>query len=118
MVAARGPIAPAAGPACPHSLILSNLDVGCCDTRHGAAPYDAPVPDFVIQDWHLEPYDGDQAPTHVHHAGEEAFVCLAGDLEVTVGGERSTVPPGGFALVPRGSRTPWRHVAAVTSWRS
>jgi hypothetical protein len=32
--------------------------------------------DFVIRDWRLDPYDGDQAPTHIHHAGEEAFVCL------------------------------------------
>ena len=32
--------------------------------------------DFVIRDWRLDLYDGDQAPTHIHHAGEEAFVCL------------------------------------------
>jgi quercetin dioxygenase-like cupin family protein len=78
------------------------------------------VPDFVIQEWHLEPFEGDQAPTHIHHAGEEAFVCLAGDLEVTVGGERSTVPQGGFALVPRGTAHTFAsrgggHVLAIMS---
>jgi quercetin dioxygenase-like cupin family protein len=76
------------------------------------------MPDFVIQDWQLEPFDGDQAPTHVHHASEEAFVCLDGDLEVTVDGNRTTVPPGGYALVPRGKSTPSRRAAAVTSSRS
>jgi quercetin dioxygenase-like cupin family protein len=47
-------------------------------------------------------HDGDQAPTHIHHAGEEAFICLDGELEVRVDGNRATVPPGGYALVPRG----------------
>jgi uncharacterized cupin superfamily protein len=60
-------------------------------------------PDFVILDWLIQPYDGDQAPAHIHHAAEEAFICLEGDLEVVVDGDRMTVPPGGFALVPRGT---------------
>ena len=51
--------------------------------------------DFVIRDWRLDPYDGDQAPTHIHHAGEEAFVCLEGDLSVTIEGTRTREPPGG-----------------------
>ena len=58
--------------------------------------------DFVIREWHLEPYDGDQAPLHVHHGGEEAFVCIGGDLEVVVGDAREPVPPGRFVLIPRG----------------
>jgi quercetin dioxygenase-like cupin family protein len=60
------------------------------------------MPDFVIQDWRLEADDGDQAPPHVHHAGDEGFVCLDGDLEVTIDGTRTSVPPGGFVLVSRG----------------
>ena len=78
------------------------------------------MPDFVIQDWTLEPYDGDQAPPHIHHAGEEAFICLDGDLEVMVDGDRATVPPGGFALVPRGKAHTFAsrsggHVLAIMS---
>jgi quercetin dioxygenase-like cupin family protein len=78
------------------------------------------APDFVIREWLLEPYDGDQAPTHIHHEGEEAFICLDGDLEVMVDGSRATVPPGGYALVPRGKEhtfaTPGGgHVLAVMS---
>jgi len=57
--------------------------------------------DFVIREWRLEPNDGDQAPPHIHHAGEEAFVCITGDLEVLIGGARRRVPPGNFVIVPR-----------------
>jgi len=57
--------------------------------------------DFVIQDWRLDASEGDQAPLHVHHGGEEAFICLAGDLEVEVDGRRHKVDPGTFIVVPR-----------------
>jgi quercetin dioxygenase-like cupin family protein len=57
--------------------------------------------DFVIREWQLEPYDGDQAPPHIHHAGEEAFVCISGDLEVQVADARQRVAPGDFVFVPR-----------------
>lgn len=59
--------------------------------------------DFVIRDWELSGYDGDQAPMHIHHGGEEAFVCVDGDLEVEIDGKRSRVEPGGFAVIPRGA---------------
>jgi quercetin dioxygenase-like cupin family protein len=59
--------------------------------------------DFVLKDWRLEASLGDQAPLHVHHAAEEAFVCLDGDLEVVVDGSRHKVQPGTFIVVPRGS---------------
>jgi mannose-6-phosphate isomerase-like protein (cupin superfamily) len=77
-------------------------------------------PDFVIQDWQLDAYDGDQAPVHVHHAGQEAFICIEGDLEVVVDGVRTTVAPGGFVLVPPGTQHTFAssrggHVIAVMS---
>lgn len=80
----------------------------------------AAMADFVIREWRLDPHDGDQAPLHVHHAGEEAFVCLSGDLEVLIEGTRERVPPGNFVLVPRSSEhtfaTPnGAHVLAVMS---
>ena len=59
--------------------------------------------DFVIRHWRLDPSDGDQAPLHIHHAGEEAFVCLDGELEVVVDGVRERVAPAGYIVVPRGS---------------
>jgi quercetin dioxygenase-like cupin family protein len=76
--------------------------------------------DFVIREWRLEPFDGDQAPPHVHHSSEEAFVCLAGDLEVLVGDTRQRVVPGGFLVVPRGTAHTFAartgaHVLAVMS---
>src|SRR5438093_13777672 len=76
--------------------------------------------DFVIREWRLDAYDGDQAPPHVHHAGEEAFVCLEGDLAVTIDGARSPVPPGGYLIVPRGTSHTFAspagaHVLAIMS---
>jgi quercetin dioxygenase-like cupin family protein len=59
--------------------------------------------DFVIRDWRLDASEGDQAPLHVHHAGEEAFICLDGQLEVEVDGLRQKIDPGTFIVVPRGA---------------
>ena len=76
--------------------------------------------DLVIRDWRLDPYDGDQAPLHIHHAGEEAFICLDGELEVFEDGARKHVAPGRFLVVPRGSPHTFAsrsgaHVLAVMS---
>ena len=73
---------------------------------------------FVIRDWRLDPYDGDQAPLHIHHPGEEAFICLDGELEVFVDGSREHVAPGAFFIVPPALHTPLRREAALTSSRS
>jgi mannose-6-phosphate isomerase-like protein (cupin superfamily) len=44
--------------------------------------------DFVVERWDLDPFPGDQAPPHVHHASDEAFGVVSGRLEVLVGEER------------------------------
>jgi quercetin dioxygenase-like cupin family protein len=59
--------------------------------------------DFVIREWRLDGSEDDQAPLHVHHGGEEAFICLDGQLEVEVDGLRREVDPGTFITVPRGA---------------
>jgi len=74
----------------------------------------------VIREWRLDPYDGDQAPLHLHRGGEEGFICLEGDLEVQVEGERRRVTPGGYVVVPRGaihtfSSRGGAHVLAIMS---
>jgi quercetin dioxygenase-like cupin family protein len=61
------------------------------------------MPDFVLRDWRLDAGEGDQAPLHVHHGGEEVFICLDGHLEVEVDGLRHDVEPGTFIVVPRGA---------------
>ena len=43
-----------------------------------------------------------EAPLHVHHNEDEGFWVLEGDIEIEVGGERSAVGPGEFAMGPRG----------------
>jgi quercetin dioxygenase-like cupin family protein len=61
------------------------------------------VTDFVIKQWQLEPYPGDQAPPHVHDASDEAFCVLAGTLEVLVGDERRHLHQGEFVEIPAGT---------------
>jgi quercetin dioxygenase-like cupin family protein len=59
--------------------------------------------DFVIRRWDLDPYPGDMAPPHVHHASDEAFCVLDGRLEVLVGVERRALGPGEHVIVPAGT---------------
>lgn len=59
--------------------------------------------DFVIREWHLTPYPGDQAPLHVHHRGDEAFCVLEGELEVRDGHDRHRLSAGEFHIVRSGS---------------
>jgi uncharacterized cupin superfamily protein len=46
------------------------------------------VADFVIKEWNLDPYPGDQAPCHVHYGPDEAFYVPDGELEVLEGDAR------------------------------
>jgi quercetin dioxygenase-like cupin family protein len=61
------------------------------------------VADFVIREWNLAPYPGDQAPPHVHHGSDEAFYVLDGQLEVLEGEERRVLAAGELALIPAGT---------------
>jgi uncharacterized cupin superfamily protein len=61
------------------------------------------VADFVIRQWDLAPYPGDQAPPHVHHRSDEAFYVLDGELEVLEGEERRIVPAGELAYISAGT---------------
>jgi quercetin dioxygenase-like cupin family protein len=61
------------------------------------------VADFVIREWNLAPYPGDQAPPHVHHGSDEAFYVLAGQLEVLAGEERRIYEAGKLAFIPAGT---------------
>jgi uncharacterized cupin superfamily protein len=61
------------------------------------------VADFVIREWNLAPYPGDQAPPHVHHGSDEAFYVLDGELEVLEGTQRRTLTPGQLAHIHAGT---------------
>jgi quercetin dioxygenase-like cupin family protein len=61
------------------------------------------VADFVIREWNLAPYPGDQAPPHVHHGSDEAFYVLDGELEVLEGEERRILVAGELAFIPAGT---------------
>lgn len=59
--------------------------------------------DFVLREWNLAPNPGDQAPPHVHHQSDEAFIVLGGQLEVLMGDERRVLNAGESALIPAGT---------------
>jgi mannose-6-phosphate isomerase-like protein (cupin superfamily) len=59
--------------------------------------------EIVLREWTLEPYDGDQAPRHIHHRGDEAFYVLDGRLEVLDGERRIALGPGEFHIVEAGT---------------
>jgi quercetin dioxygenase-like cupin family protein len=61
------------------------------------------VADFVIREWNIDPYPGDQAPPHIHHRSDEAFYVLDGELEVLTGEERKTYQTGELAFVSAGT---------------
>lgn len=65
--------------------------------------YPGSMADFVIRNWTLDAADGDQAPTHVHHRGDEAFCVLRGRLEVLVGDTRRLLTEGEHVVVPAGT---------------
>lgn len=43
----------------------------------------------------------DGPPPHVHTREDESFVCLAGRLDVRLGGEEITIGPGDYLFLPR-----------------
>lgn len=59
--------------------------------------------DFVIREWNLRPYPGDQAPVHVHHAGDEGFIVLEGRIVVQDSGVRHVLGAGERHIVPAGA---------------
>ena len=59
--------------------------------------------DFVIREWTIAAYPGDQAPPHVHHRSDEAFYVLDGQLEVLAGDERRTLGAGELAVIDAGT---------------
>ncbi|MGH3508727.1 MAG: cupin domain-containing protein [Nocardioidaceae bacterium] len=59
--------------------------------------------DFVIREWTLAPYAGDQAPLHIHHRSDEAFYVLDGLLDVQDGADRHRLVTGQFHVVTAGS---------------
>jgi len=63
--------------------------------------------DLVVAEW-TDPGGGHEppmyvAPLHVHHADDEAWVVLDGELVVRVGDRDVGVPAGAGALAPRGT---------------
>ena len=58
---------------------------------------------FVLRRWDLRPYSFAQAPLHVHDRGDEGFIVLTGELDVTLGSEVRRLQSGDFVLVDAGT---------------
>jgi mannose-6-phosphate isomerase-like protein (cupin superfamily) len=43
----------------------------------------------------------DSPPPHIHTREDESFICLAGKLDVFLGGEDFTIGPGDYLYLPR-----------------
>jgi len=59
--------------------------------------------DFVMRRWDLNPVPYPQAPLHVHDRGDEGFVVLTGELDVTLGSEVRRLTAGEFVVVSAGT---------------
>jgi mannose-6-phosphate isomerase-like protein (cupin superfamily) len=47
------------------------------------------------------PAETNGPPPHLHTREDESFICLAGRLEVTLGGEEFVITPGDYLYLPR-----------------
>jgi len=59
---------------------------------------------------------GDMSPLHVHHAHDEGFYVLSGELTLHVPGRAVTLGPGEFFLAPRGIPHAYRVGDAPARW--
>lgn len=65
---------------------------------------------------HIEVPAGDMAPLHVHHAHDEGFYVLAGEVTLHMPGRAVTLQPGDFFLAPRGVPHTYRVGGAPARW--
>ena len=59
---------------------------------------------FVMRRWDLQHFPFPQAPLHIHHQGDEAFVVLSGALDVTLDSEVRRLQAGEFVLIEAGTQ--------------
>jgi quercetin dioxygenase-like cupin family protein len=62
-----------------------------------------PCPTSLSGNWRLDASEGDQAPLHVHHGGEEAFICLDGNSKSKSMGYATRLIRGRSSWFPRGA---------------
>lgn len=55
-----------------------------------------------MAEFEVPPHGHNTPPPHVHHAHEEGFYVLEGELEFQAGTNRVRVGQGGFVMVPKG----------------
>jgi quercetin dioxygenase-like cupin family protein len=65
---------------------------------------------------HVEVPAGDMSPLHVHHAHDEGFYVVAGEVTLHVPGDEITLGPGDFFLAPRGIPHTYRVGDSPARW--
>ncbi len=55
---------------------------------------------FALVDLQVAPDDG--TPPHIHHAEDEMFYVLEGELSVWADGKKTVATPGAFVYIPMG----------------
>lgn len=65
--------------------------------------------------WEAVVPPGGGPPPHTHSREEESFYVLAGEITVTVDGERVVAGPGTFASMPVGSRHAFKNESPRTA---
>jgi quercetin dioxygenase-like cupin family protein len=63
---------------------------------------------FSLVEWRFAPPPAPGPPLHRHHREDEAFLVLAGELDVTIEETTDRLAPGGYAFV---ERMTWHTVA-------
>jgi quercetin dioxygenase-like cupin family protein len=59
---------------------------------------------------------GDMPPLHVHHAHDEGFYVLEGEVTLYTPGDQVTLKPGDYLLAPRGVPHTYRVGAEPARW--
>ena len=69
--------------------------------------------DFVLVEWTAETGDHWIAPLHVHHADDEAWYVLDGELGFRLGDETVRARAGSVVVAPRGTPHTYWNAGAV-----
>jgi mannose-6-phosphate isomerase-like protein (cupin superfamily) len=75
---------------------IAAIGLGITMKASGASTRDA----YSLFEYSI-PARTDGPPAHIHTREDESFICLAGKLDVFLGGEDYTIGPGDYLYLPR-----------------
>jgi mannose-6-phosphate isomerase-like protein (cupin superfamily) len=75
---------------------IAAIGIGITMKANGKSTHDA----YSLFEYAV-PAQTDGPPAHLHTREDESFICLAGRLDVQLGGEDFTLGPGDYLYLPR-----------------